>query len=187
MARWQPDTRARLQAAALELFVDRGYDETTAADIADAAGVTERTFFRHFTDKREVLFDGQQFFSQAFLDGIQAARPDDAPLAVVASALEGAAAFFPDGRREWSRSRQAIIDAHPALQERELLKLSGLAIEVAAALRTHGVAEPAATLAAQSCLTVFGVSFATWIADGDTRPFAEISRDTLAQLRALTG
>ncbi|MBF4602261.1 TetR family transcriptional regulator [Frigoribacterium sp. VKM Ac-1396] len=187
MVRWQPDTRARLQAAALELFVDRGYDETTAADIAEAAGVTERTFFRHFADKREVLFDGQQFFSKTFVDGVEAARPDDPPLTVVASALDGAAAFFPDERREWSRGRQAIIDAHPALQERELLKLSGLAIEVAAALRSHGVDEPAATLAAQSCLTVFGVSFATWITDGETRPFAEISRDTLAQLRTLTG
>jgi AcrR family transcriptional regulator len=186
MVRWRPDTRARLQAAALELFVDRGYDETTAGDIAEAAGVTERTFFRHFADKREVLFDGQQFFSTAFLDGIRTAGPDDPPLAIVASSLEGAATFFPLERRDWSRGRQAVIDAHPALQERELLKLSGLAVELAAALRDHGVDEPDATLAAQSCLTVFGVSFAAWIADGETRAFAEIVHDTLARLRALT-
>ncbi|WP_259394238.1 TetR/AcrR family transcriptional regulator [Frigoribacterium faeni] len=186
MARWRSDTRERLQAAALHLYLSRGYDETTAADIAEAAEVTERTFFRHFADKREVLFDGREFLTTAFVDRVASAPSDAEPLAIIASALDGAAAFFAPERREWSRSRQRIIDANPALQERELLKLAGLAVEIAEALRTRGVEEPAATLSAQSCLTVFGVAFAAWVADGETRPFGDIARATLHELTRVT-
>ena len=79
MARWEPGARERLQAAALELFATRGFEQTTAAEIAQSVGLTERTFFRHFSDKREVLFYGQEQFLQAFLDGVQAAPPGAAP------------------------------------------------------------------------------------------------------------
>ena len=148
MARWEPGARERLQAAALELFATRGFEQTTAAEIAQSVGLTERTFFRHFSDKREVLFYGQEQFLQAFIDGVAAAPPGAAPLEVIASALRAAGSFFPDERRSYSRMRQAVIDQNPALQEREGHKLAGLAATVASALRARGVDEPAATLAA---------------------------------------
>jgi AcrR family transcriptional regulator len=186
MTRWEPGARERLQAAALELFATRGFEQTTAAEIAQSVGLSERTFFRHFSDKREVLFYGQEQFLQAFTDGMDAAPPDAAPLEVVASALREAASFFPDERRSYSRMRQSVIDQNPALQEREQHKLAGLAATVAAALRARGIGEPAATLAAQSGATVFGIAFAQWIRDGETRSLAQIASGVLEELQHLT-
>jgi AcrR family transcriptional regulator len=187
MARWEPGARERLQAAALELFATRGFEQTTAAEIAQAVGLTERTFFRNFSDKREVLFHGQEQFLQAFVDGVNEAPADASPVELIASALRSASAFFPDERRPYSRMRQTVIERNPALQERELHKLAGLAATVAAALRARGVAEPAATLAAQSAATVFGVSFAQWIGEGESRSLPDIASQTLRELRNLTG
>jgi AcrR family transcriptional regulator len=185
MARWESGARERLQAAAMELYVSRGFEGTTAADIARSVGLTERTFFRHFTDKREVLFNGQELLEQAFLDGVAAALPDASPLEMVGSALSAAATFFPDERRVYSRRRQTIIVANPALQERELLKLAGLAAAVTGALRARGVPEPTATLAAESGVTVFGVAFGKWIAEGEERSFLTLEREVLGQLVAM--
>lgn len=186
MVRWEPGARERLQAAALELFATRGFEQTTAAEIAQSVGLTERTFFRHFSDKREVLFYGQQQFLQAFIDGVDAAPPDASPLEVIASALDAAAAFFPDERRPYSRMRQSVIDKNPALQERELHKLAGLAVAVAEALRARGIGEPAATLAAQSGATVFGIAFAQWIRDGEERSLSGIASAVLRELVSLS-
>ncbi|WP_285100751.1 TetR/AcrR family transcriptional regulator [Promicromonospora sp. MEB111] len=185
MVRWQPGTSERLQAAALDLFASQGYEQTTAAEIAQSVGLTERTFFRHFSDKREVLFHGQQLLVDAFLAGMAAAPDDATPMELVAAALESAAEFFPDERREHSRLRQTVIDQNPALQERERHKLSVLAATVGEALRARGVTEPAATLAAESGATVFGVAFTQWIAPGETRPITQIERAVLAELRGL--
>ena len=186
MVRWEPGARERLQAAALELFATRGFEQTTTAEIAQAVGLTERTFFRHFSDKREVLFIGQDLFLQAFLDGIDAAPPDAAPLEIVGSALQSAASFFPDEHRPYARMRQSVIDKNPALQERETHKLSGLATTVAQALRSRGVAEPAASLAAESGATVFGIAFAQWIREGEERSLAAITAAVLGELKNLT-
>jgi AcrR family transcriptional regulator len=185
VARWEPGARERLQAAALELFATRGYEQTTAAEIAQAVGLTERTFYRHFADKREVLFLGQQQFDDGFRAGIDGAPPDAAPLAVVAAALRSAGAFFPDERRPFSRMRQGVIEANPSLQEREQHKLARLATTIGAGLRARGVDEPAATLAAQTGVTVFGIAFAQWIADGERRPLADIADGVLDELSAL--
>jgi AcrR family transcriptional regulator len=185
MARWEPGARERLQAAAMDLYLSRGYDRTTTADIARAVGLTERTFFRHFADKREVLFSGQELLEQAFLDGVTAAVPDASPLEMVESALSAAAPFFSSERRDHSRRRQRIISGNPALRERELLKLAGLATAVAAALRSRGVPEAMATLAAESGVTVFGVAFGKWIAEGEERSFLDIEREVLGELVAM--
>ena len=187
MARWEPGARSRLQAAALELYVEQGYEQTTVEEIARAVGLTERTFFRHFADKREVLFDGQDLLVRMFVDGVAAAPADAAPLDIAAAALADAAAFFPDDRRHWSRQRQAVITANPALKERELLKMAALAGSIAGALRARGVADRAAVLAAESCVTVFSVSFEQWIADGETRSLAAVEREVLGELGALAG
>ena len=187
MGRWEPGTPERLQQAALELFATRGYEQTTATEIAQSVGLTERTFFRHFADKREVLFYGQEVFVQAFLDGVDAAPPGATPIEIVASALRSAASFFPDERRAHSRTRQAVIDQNPALQERERHKLASLATTLADALRARDVDEPAATLAAESGTTVFGIAFTQWLRDGEERSLADIATDVLHELLALTG
>ena len=187
MVRWEPGAPERLQRAALELFATHGFEQTTAAEIAQSVGLTERTFFRHFSDKREVLFHGQHEFVQAFLAGVDAAPPEASPIEIVASALQAAASFFPDERRTYSRLRQSVIDQNPALQERELQKLAGLATTVADALRARGVDDLAATLAAESGATVFGIAFTRWIREGEDRSLADIAADVLRQLRAVAG
>jgi AcrR family transcriptional regulator len=186
MARWEPGARERLQAAALELFATRGYEQTTAAEIARSVGLTERTFFRHFADKREVLFYGQEQFVGAFMDGVQAAPASASPLEVIGSALRSAGSFFPDDRRAYSRLRQSVIEQNPALHEREAHKIAGLATAVAAALRGRGVTEPAATLAAQAGATVFGIAFSQWISEGETRSLTDIAAGVLRELASLT-
>jgi AcrR family transcriptional regulator len=186
MVRWKPGARERLQAAALELFASRGFDQTTAEQIAQSVGLTERTFFRHFSDKREVLFYGQDQFVQVFLDGVDAAPPGAAPLEVIASMLAAAGSFFPDERRPYARARQSVIDQNPALQEREQHKLAGVATTVAEALRARGIGEPAATLAAQAGFTVFGIAFAQWIRDGESRSLPDLASGVLRELHNLT-
>ncbi|MDM7890606.1 TetR/AcrR family transcriptional regulator [Curtobacterium caseinilyticum] len=182
MVRWQPGTRERLQATALQLFTEHGYDETTVAEIAAAADVTERTFFRHFVDKREVLFAGQDDFVGMFTGPVTDAPAGTPPFTLVRRALDSAAGFFPDDRRAWSRSRQRVIDGVPALGERELGKLANLKVHLGTSLRTHGIGEPAATIAAETAVTVFHLSFAQWIADGEDRDFATIVHERLEAL-----
>jgi AcrR family transcriptional regulator len=181
MGRWQPDARGRLQLAALELYLEHGYEQTTVSEIAARAGLTERTFFRHFADKREVIFDGQDEFRAMFVSAVAEAPDDATPLQAVAAALHGAAAQF-EPRRPWSLQRQRVVAANPSLQERELIKLSGVATAIAAALRDRGVGEPTASLIAQAGMGVFHVAFARWIADDNTRPFSEIIAESLAVL-----
>jgi AcrR family transcriptional regulator len=187
MVRWEPGARERLQAAALELFATRGFEQVTAAEIAQSVGLTERTFFRHFSDKREVLFYGQDQFLQAFTDGLDAAPPEASPLEVIGCALNTATSLFSEERRPYSRMRQSVIDQNPALRERELHKLAGMAVAVAEALRARGIGEPAATLAAESGATVFGIAFAQWIREGETRSLSDIASDVLDELVNLTG
>jgi AcrR family transcriptional regulator len=186
MGRWEPGARERLRETALQLYAERGFDETTAADIAGAVGLTERTFFRHFSDKREVLFGGQEVLERSFVTGVADAPAGAAPLAVVASAIVAGSEFFTDDRRAHSRLRQSVIAANAELRERELLKMASLAAAVAAALRERGVAEPSATLSAESGVTVFRVAYGQWIAEGEGRPLTGIAREIFAELGALT-
>jgi len=185
MGRWEPNARGRLEQAALELFVERGFEQTTVAGIAQRAGLTERTFFRHFTDKREVLFAGGSMLQELLVKGVAQAPPDAAPLDAVSGSLQAAAPHLQQ-RGDYPMQRQAVIAANPELQERELIKLAGLAAAMAAALRDRGVPGPAASLAAEAGIAVFRVAFERWIAE-DCRPeLATLIRDSLAQLRAVT-
>jgi AcrR family transcriptional regulator len=186
MVRWEPGAAERLQKAALELFATRGFEQTTTMEIAESVGLTERTFFRHFSDKREVLFHGQQRLVDAFLAGIDAAPPDTSPLELVAAALRSSASFFPDERRSHSRTRQSVIDQNPALRERERHKLASIATTVADALRRRGVDDVAATLAAESGATVFSIAFTQWIREDERRSLADIAEEVLRELLTLT-
>ena len=185
MPRNSEDARYRLQIAALELFTQNGFDQTTAAQIAARAGVTERTFFRHFPDKREVLFMGSKHLQDVVVAAIMAAPDTMGPLDVVGVAMESAAALLEEDR-PFARQRWAVIAANPSLQERELLKLSTLGAAVAEALRMRGVAELPASLAAETGVTIFKISFELWVGDNESASFTEGIRDALAQLRGLT-
>jgi AcrR family transcriptional regulator len=186
MVRWEPGAQVRLQEAALDLYASRGFEQTTAADIASAVGLTERTFFRYFPDKREVLFAGQEIFQQVFVDGVAAAPEDASALDAVAHALRSASSFFPDDRRPHSRRRQQIIAANPGLHERELLKMAWLAAAIAEALRVRGIPEPQATLAAQTGVTVFGVAYRQWLEEGEGRSLDDLEAEVLAEVRTLS-
>jgi len=186
MTRWEPGARERLNAAALELYESKGFEETTVAEIAQAVGLTERTFFRYYADKREVLFAGSELLEQQFVDGAASAPADATPIEVVRAAVAASAQYFPDERRDYSRLRNTIITANPPLAERELRKMSTLSDALTRALHDRGIPEPAATLAAQSGVTVFRVSFAEWIADGNTRSFTDIQSGMFAELSALS-
>ena len=185
MGRWQPEAPSRLEHAAMELFSERGFDQTTVADIAARAGLTERTFFRHYADKREVLFSGSTFFSGRLVQSVADAPADARPIEMIATVLETATEFFEE-RLEHARRRQSIIDAHPDLQERELIKLASLAASLAEAMRQRGVADTPARLAAETGVAVFKIAFDRWIDTKNAAPFSEIIRDSLAQLKYVT-
>ncbi|MGD0686690.1 MAG: TetR family transcriptional regulator [Streptosporangiaceae bacterium] len=185
MSRWEPDARGRLERAAMELYVERGFEQATVAEIAARAGLTERTFFRHFADKREVLFAGAGHL-QEFLVSTLAGIPDSAaPIDAVAAALEAAGALLQE-RRDYARQRQAIIAANADLQERELIKLSALAAALAGTLRQRGVADPAASLAAEAGIAVFRIAFERWVADACQADLPLVIRESLDELKAVT-
>ena len=186
MVRWASGAQERLQQAAHVLFARCGFDGVTVAEIAAEAGLTERTFFRYFADKREVLFSGQEAFQAVFLERL-AATDEAPPMTMVAAALEGVADFFPDERRPWSRARQAVIDEEPRFQERELLKLSALAAALTRGLVDRGIGATAATLAAENGVAVFRVAFLQWLADGEERSLLAIQRQVLEELHAVVG
>jgi len=185
MGRWEPNSRGRLQQAALALFAERGFDQTTAAEIAARAGLTERTFFRHFADKREVLFGGAAVLEERILAGVAGAPTADGPLDAVSRGLDAAAAMLGESRRDLARQRQAVIDANPELRERELAKLAHYAAAIAAALRGRGVSEHQANLAAETGMTVLRLAMQRWASGDDPGDLAAIMRDSVADLRAL--
>jgi AcrR family transcriptional regulator len=187
MTRWEPDASGRLQQAALELYRERGYDQTTVTEIAKRAGLTERTFFRYFADKREVLFHGAGLLQERLVKGIKDAPDGLAPLDVVGTALDAAAEPFEEAG-DFVRARQAIISANPELRERELIKLATLSAALADALRERGVPDPVASLAAEAGIAVFKVAFQRWTgpAGGSGVSLAETIRQSLADLKAAT-
>jgi AcrR family transcriptional regulator len=182
VARWQPDAQGRLQEAALELFSERGFEQTTVEEIATRAGLTKRTFFRHFADKREVLFGGGEEFKATFLDALAAAPEDATPLEAVTRSLEAGGELL-QGRRDLARRRQAVIAANEELQERELVKLASVSAALAASLRERGVEEPEASLTAEAAIAVFRVAFERWVTSDGERTLPELIRDSLEALR----
>ncbi len=158
------------------------------ADIAGRAGVTERTFYRHFGDKREVLFDGGHALEHSIVESLAACPPDLPPLDAIAQALDHAAAqLFGDPRLPFARERQSVIGANPELQERESLKMTSLTAAVSRALQTRGSDETTARLAAEMGIGVFKVAFARWVAPDNTEPLTTHLHASLAQLRRVAG
>jgi AcrR family transcriptional regulator len=184
MARWQPGARERLVVAAVELFNEHGYDATTVAQIAERAGVTKSTFFRHFPDKREILVAGQQTLSRLLAQGIAEAPASASPLEAVAAGLERASSAMGPMNRELGPRLKAVIAASVELQERDALKSVSLAAAMTAALAARGVPDPVAQLAGELGVIAFKRGYATWAGmDGDVGD--ELAPHTLAALDEL--
>jgi AcrR family transcriptional regulator len=184
MARWEPDAAGRLVDAAMQLYGERGFDRTTVADIAARAGLTERTFFRYFADKREVLFSGSGVLQELLVDKVVSAPASMPPIDVVASALVETGSFF-EQRRDFARQRQALIVAHAELQERELIKFAALAAAIAEVLRRRGAPAPAASLAAEAGMTIFKRAFEAWVGDGKKRDLGHHVRAAHTELESV--
>lgn len=187
MARWEPGARERLVLAAVDLFVEQGYDETTVAQISERAGVTKSTFFRHFPDKRELLVAGQETLSGLLAEGIAEAPAGATPLEAVALGLERASAEMGPRNRDLGPRMKAAIAASTELQERDALKSVGMAAAMAAALQARGVAETSARLASEMGVLAFKQGYTRWSeaerADDDAG-LAPHALDALEGLRA---
>ncbi|MFE7565946.1 TetR/AcrR family transcriptional regulator [Streptomyces sp. NPDC057539] len=184
MGRWEPNARGRLAEAALGLYSEHGFEQTTVAEIAKRAGLTERTFFRHYADKREVLFAGSGELRELFVRTVADAPESAAPIDALALGLDAVSGVFVD-RREFARKRQAVIVANAELLERELIKLASISAALADTLRRRGVAEPAASLAAEAGVAVFKVGFERWIMPAEKREMAQVMRESLDELKTV--
>ncbi len=172
--------------AAMDLYAQRGFEVTTVAEIAERAGLSERTFFRHFADKREVLFQGAGALQEFLVRHVDEAPPSLGPLDSIVFALVQAGTHIFEERREFAGRRQAIIAANAELRERELIKLATLASALADALRRRGVPEPAATFAAEGGISLFKIAFEQWVADHSGRTLGSIIEQSLDDMKAVT-
>ena len=184
MSRWEPGSRERLVVAAVELFTEQGYDATAVAQIAERAGVTKSTFFRHFRDKREVLAAGQDTLSRLLAEGISEAPADATPLQAVAAGLGRAATAIGPVKRDLAPRLRAAIAASAELQERDALKSVPLATAMTAALVARGVPDPAAAVASELGVLAFKRGFAAW-SEGGQDAGADLAPYTLAALDEL--
>ena len=182
MGRWEPNARGRLAKAALTLYAEQGFEQTTAAEIARSAGLTERTFFRHFADKREVLFYGSDALRDLLVQAVAGAPPAAGPMDAVSAALQVVGAMIQE-TPEPARLRHAVVSANPDLRERELVKHGEFAAAIAGALRDRGLPELAASLAAETGVALYRVTFARWIGDPAQRDLPELLRESMAELR----
>ena len=186
MGRWEPDSQGRMQEAALALFAERGYSGTTAAEVAERAGVTERTFFRYFSDKREVLFAGEDEMLDLLTAAVAAALEEKEPVEAVTVGLAAVAGEIQE-RREVSEQRARIIAAHTELQERELKKLASWSDTIEDALCERGLSQPAAQLLAEVSVAVFRVAYVRWIDGGSDSDFVATLHATFAELSEFIG
>jgi AcrR family transcriptional regulator len=180
-----PNARGRLLKAAVELYGERGFEATTVAEIATRAGLTERTFFRHFADKREVVFGGMAPLEEVLVAAVAGAPDGATPIDAAIAGIEVIAATIQEGA-EFPRLRAKIVATSAELQERELVKLAALASSIARELRARGVAESAPSLTAEAAIAVFRVAFDRWVNDAGDQALPRLIRESLADLQAVT-
>ncbi len=184
MARWLPDARKRLQEAALELFAEQGFAATTVPAITARAGLTTRTFFRHFADKREVLFADEAELP-AYVEQIVAEAPaDTSPLTIILDGLRSVAEARFEGRKDTIRQWRAIVASDAGLRERELQKRATLATAMRNGFHARGLDPIRAALLAETSATLMYVSVSAWLETDDDRTLHDIIETTLATLRA---
>jgi AcrR family transcriptional regulator len=171
VSRWAPDARERLETAALDLFAENGYEETTVAQIADRAGLNRATFFRHFADKREVLFGGEDVLAGLFADGIRAAAPDATLTECLQAALAATGVAMTPRQRAKAAQRVRVLATNSEVQERGLLKHARIARSISAALRMRGADELTARLGAEVGLLAFSIAVERWLGADHDEPF----------------
>ena len=182
MGRWEPDTRARLERAALELFAENGFDAVTVPQITARAGLTTRTFFRHFADKREVLFADADEMPLMAAQLVLQAPAELGPLDLVAQGLSTLATAAFDGRLDQLKQRKAVIDSDDGLRERELRKMERLVDAIAAAFRSRGVDDLTAAAVAETAVGVVKIALRRWLESEGEVPLADLMAETLARL-----
>ena len=185
VGRWEPDSRGRLERAALDLYVEKGFENTTVAEIAERAGVTERTFFRHFSDKREVLFAGSSVVKDLLIDAVMGAPDSASPMEAVCAGLQAVGAVIQQ-RGELAKRRQLVIAANEELRERELIKMASWSSAVAGALCRRGAPDSTAALTAEAGIAAFRVAFEHWVQQPTKRDLSRTIRDSFDQLREVT-
>ena len=186
MSRWAPNARERLETAALDLFVENGYEETTVAQITDRAGLNRATFFRHFADKREVLFGGEDVLAGLFANGIRAAPAGATLTECLQAALAAVGVEMTPHRRAAAARRVLVLAANSELQERGLLKHARIAKSITAALRERGTDELTARLGAEVGMLAFSVALERWMEANDDEPFPPFAAAALSDLQVRT-
>jgi AcrR family transcriptional regulator len=184
VGRWEPEAQRRLRDAAIELFTERGYEQTTVAEIAQTAGLTARTFFRYFSDKREVLFAGSLELQGQLVTALANAPATANPMQAAATALDAAAQLL-GADHEHSRRRQSVIAANAELRERELIKMALLSAALADGLRKRGIPDLDAALVAETAICVLRVAFERWVQQ-PAEDLPAVIQQALGQLRALS-
>lgn len=185
MPRWAADARERLEAAALDLFVEQGYEQTTVTQIADQAGLNRATFFRHFDDKREVLFGEQDRLAGLLADGVRAASGDAQIFDCLQAAFAAVDRVMTPQQRDKAAQRVQVMKASTEVRERGLLKQARIAEAIAAALRDRGADQITARLGAQIGLLAFSLAVERWINTKD-QPFALCAAGVLRELQTRT-
>jgi AcrR family transcriptional regulator len=183
MGRWEPDARSRLERAALELFLAHGFDDVTVPQITARAGLTTRTFHRHFIDKREVLFSDADQMPALAARLVLDAPPELAPLDVVAQGLSTLASAAFEGRLQQLKQRTTVIDGHDGLRERELRKMERLTRAIADAFEQRGVDDLTAAVMAETTVGVVKVALRRWLRSDGEQPLQTIMTDSLTRLR----
>ena len=183
MSRWAPDARERLETAALGLFAENGYEQTTVAQIADRAGLNRATFFRHFADKREVLFGGEDVLAELFANAIRAASTDATLTECLQAAFAAAEVAMTPQQRAKAAQRVLVVAANSELQERGLLKHARIAGSMSAALRERGIDELSARLAAEVGMLAFTIAVERWMESDDAQPFSPHAEAALSDLQ----
>lgn len=187
MPRWEPDARERLIRSTLELFTEKGYDAATVVDIVERAGLTKATFFRYFSDKREVLFSGQDSHMRLMRDAILAAPAAASPIEAVTAGLDALTRTFTPAQREYGPRINGVTAASIELRERAALKRSDLTAAVAGALRTRDVADLIALLTAELAVLTVYTAFDAWCTPNCNSTYTELARATLLELHAAAG
>ncbi|MEV4020544.1 TetR family transcriptional regulator [Nonomuraea angiospora] len=181
MPRWDPKAQDRLRAAALELFVEQGYENTTVTQITERAGLTRRTFSRYFTDKRDVLFAGSEQLPDAVAAAVRRADAALPPFQALLAALVDIGESFTD-LVPHAAQRRAVIASSPELQERERTKLAAVTEALAGALRERGATASRAKLLAQVGIAVFQTAFERWTDQPEHADFTTCVHETATEL-----
>jgi AcrR family transcriptional regulator len=183
--RWEPNPRERLERAAITLFAEQGYEDTTVEQIAACAGLNRSSFFRHYHDKREILFGGHDGLATRLAAAIEAAPAEQSALEAIETGFAGIASiWFASDRRDLALRRHSVIASNAELRERELTKRCGITEAVAEALRARGLGETAAAVAAELATLTFSRTVATWGEPGNAEEFETIASQVLRELHA---